>query len=528
MRLITTIILLVVLSMPIFAQSENNVFDKRIRQAHEIARTDKLKAVELIKSIYVDAEKSGDNATCARCLSTYAYWLHNEDCSHLSVNLFLKSLEICPEKYKVLRASTLSGLLHSYRMLEQNDKAKTAFNECVKLYRELGDSVGVMTAYCSYGLLFAQKGDESKAIDFYDRGLKIAKELNNERYEGGFLSNMGTAGINYDFRIECLQKSIDIAWKIDDKDILSVAYFNLAEIMMIKGEYHEALTTLDKAENYIKLLNNNDGRALECERLKAQIYSAQKDYVMACNSYANYNRLREEHERNIEAYTMTVLDIFDEEILPDGNSSASAQIHSGRNQWIAIILIVILVIAIVILIVKIRRQSLEKEKDVNNLQLAIDDAVQKRSELSTELQQTLNRLRFLTMFYQNWNQFLNTVRDMLRECYKYDSANQIVANLKKINNYIQMNLTDENEKDSFANNMVEDNEAFAQRLLERFPGITESEKQLAILMRAGLNSKEISQITGKSLKTLSMGRYRLRKELDLPSEADIGEFLNTI
>lgn len=175
MRTLLTILLIAVTGLSIYGDSGQDNFEKRIIKAYEMANTDKKKAVQMIKDIYIDAEKEKNDAVCARCLSSYAYWLHNEDCSHLSLTLFLKALEICPEEKRELRASSLLGMLHCYRMLKQDDKATELFGECVSLYREIGDSVGVMTAFCSYGLTYAQKGDEAKAIELYNRGLVICR-----------------------------------------------------------------------------------------------------------------------------------------------------------------------------------------------------------------------------------------------------------------------------------------------------------------------------------------------------------------
>jgi DNA-binding CsgD family transcriptional regulator len=51
---------------------------------------------------------------------------------------------------------------------------------------------------------------------------------------------------------------------------------------------------------------------------------------------------------------------------------------------------------------------------------------------------------------------------------------------------------------------------------------------MAIYYRMGLSTGEIANITGKQAKTVTMARYRLRKELDLDNDTDLFSFLNSI
>jgi len=56
---------------------------------------------------------------------------------------------------------------------------------------------------------------------------------------------------------------------------------------------------------------------------------------------------------------------------------------------------------------------------------------------------------------------------------------------------------------------------FYDKLLEINPNLILSEIKLAAFLRLNLSSKEISSITGQSLESIKMGRYRLRKKLGI-------------
>ena len=112
---------------------------------------------------------------------------------------------------------------------------------------------------------------------------------------------------------------------------------------------------------------------------------------------------------------------------------------------------------------------------------------------------------------------------MIRETYKMESAEQLTY-LKKVNTFIAQYQIEE-QKDELSIQIEEQNKAFSKRLEERFPCITTAEKNLAVLLRMNLSSKEITLITGNSTKTISMTRHRLRKHLELASDEDIIAFL---
>ena len=74
----------------------------------------------------------------------------------------------------------------------------------------------------------------------------------------------------------------------------------------------------------------------------------------------------------------------------------------------------------------------------------------------------------------------------------------------------------------------EKNKEFLQRLSEKHPGLTQGEKHLATLLRVNLSTKEIAMLTGNTPKTINMGRYRLRKSLELSTEDDLISYLQNI
>lgn len=60
------------------------------------------------------------------------------------------------------------------------------------------------------------------------------------------------------------------------------------------------------------------------------------------------------------------------------------------------------------------------------------------------------------------------------------------------------------------------------------PDLTKGERNLSLLIRGGLSTKEISMLLGLETKTVNMNRYRLRKALGLPQDDDLYDYLSKL
>jgi DNA-binding CsgD family transcriptional regulator len=69
---------------------------------------------------------------------------------------------------------------------------------------------------------------------------------------------------------------------------------------------------------------------------------------------------------------------------------------------------------------------------------------------------------------------------------------------------------------------------FLYALSDEFPDLSENEKQLCVLLRLEISSKDIALMRNVSEKSVHMARYRLRKKMKLDSNDNLVEYLKTI
>jgi len=69
---------------------------------------------------------------------------------------------------------------------------------------------------------------------------------------------------------------------------------------------------------------------------------------------------------------------------------------------------------------------------------------------------------------------------------------------------------------------------FVHQLSTTFPSLSFMETELCCLLKKGLNTKEIANITRKSIPSIKVARSRIRKKMEIPKSSEISIFLNKL
>lgn len=169
------------------------------------------------------------------------------------------------------------------------------------------------------------------------------------------------------------------------------------------------------------------------------------------------------------------------------------------------------------------RDKAEKEVDSLKLrqqQLELENA---QNMLDAERQE----LTGFAAFLKSRNEMMEKIRDMLKEAYKMDQEH-IVPHLKKINAFISSYASHDKSSQTLLLKVEDKNKRFMDSLLAHHPDLTKGERNLSLLIRGGLSTKEISMLLGLETKTVNMNRYRLRKALGLPQDDDLYDYLSKL
>ena len=133
----------------------------------------------------------------------------------------------------------------------------------LKIAKELGDRSGEGNAYNNLGIAHRSLGDFKTAIDYIERHLKIAKELGDRSLEGKAYGSLGNAQINLgDFKtaIDYYERQLKIAKILGDRSGEGVTYGNLGNAQLRLENFK---TAIDYLERHLKIAKELGDKSAE-------------------------------------------------------------------------------------------------------------------------------------------------------------------------------------------------------------------------------------------------------------------------
>ncbi|MCK6693750.1 MAG: hypothetical protein L6Q97_16840, partial [Thermoanaerobaculia bacterium] len=163
-----------------------------------------------------------------------------------------------------------------------------------------------------------------------------------------------------------------------------------------------------------------------------------------------------------------------------------------------------------------QRRRLEEDK---RLELARQRGDAEREKLALELDNKSRELSNAALNLIRKNEVLQRLRDDLL------GANGDSRALQKLARLIDRHLEGDHDWEIFEESFNRVHDDFFKRLMHDFPGLTPGDLRLAAYLKMNLSSKEIAPLLNISVRGVENKRYRLRKKLGLPEEANLTEYI---
>jgi ligand-binding sensor domain-containing protein/DNA-binding CsgD family transcriptional regulator len=158
------------------------------------------------------------------------------------------------------------------------------------------------------------------------------------------------------------------------------------------------------------------------------------------------------------------------------------------------------------------------------IQLEQQQLLQEKEQLSQEIGSKNNDLLARTAEMAQQNERLLDIKEML-EALKKSSDTQSSAQLRQISKVLHTTLNRNEEWNAFMLYFDASNQNFTRQLYKVFPNITKSELLIAIMVRLGIQTKDIAQMLNITVMGVNKSKYRLKKRLNLGEEQDLKLFL---
>jgi len=434
--------------------------------------------------------------------------------------------------YLVLAYVSLS---RSYLSLELTKQADKYLEKVLEISRTTEDTSELAAIYSDIGLYYVERQCFKKAIQYLNEGKELAKQVDSIDFFPIDNYNLGIAYLNTGQVESAIPYFLDLIKYIQqEKDSLSFAnaFNNLACAYRETKEYDKMFAYFDSSLYYSNLYNQlentyhvyyemsyaySDLENCESALFYFEEYSYLRDSVVNFENKQYVNELKikfdaEQHEK--------ALGLFQQE----------ANKLKSEKQYIGLLVGGLFSVMTIILLFLLKTHSdtkrklqlyeIEKEKTSLNLKNKALETQKLKDELGGKKKDLTN----LAIDITRRNVFFEKLLERLNGLTSSKNAIDVVE-IQKIINYLNSGLKGKEELNVLHKNIDEINQAFYQKLDERFEKLSVNDKYVLGLIRLNLSNKEIASIKSISPSSAKVLRYRLRKKLQLSSDVDIVKFL---
>jgi DNA-binding CsgD family transcriptional regulator len=169
-------------------------------------------------------------------------------------------------------------------------------------------------------------------------------------------------------------------------------------------------------------------------------------------------------------------------------------------------------------IVHLKNEKLQAEIEIIHLN---------NEKLQTEIEGKNRELASNAMSFVQKGELLSKIKEDLMRLKNTSEVEKDSKDFKKIIRIIDHELNNVHDWEQFAVHFDSVHTDYLKNLKERFPELTASDLKLCAYLRLNLSTKEISQLMNISIRGVETSRYRLRKKLELPNDANLVDYLLT-
>lgn len=446
----------------------------------------------------------------------------------------------CFRKIKniALEVRSMTNLCRVYQHEKNYKKALIEYDKAIKSVDQLSEEVRnelLPHLLLNKGTLYDEMGEAEDAIHLFNHVIRICNSEGQQIMKGKALHNLSNQYANQK-RYADAQEVLDASYKIKQQlgdtrgEINSLLAF--AHIATQQGQ-------IKKAENfYITALQK--GKALKSPVDIKNVYQSlyllfeeNKNIEKAFEYFKKYKNVSDELLQ--KEFSKGIAELEEDQL--EALENIQLQNEKEEQQKITLLLCCIFVGIIISILLVLRVQRLKminakqnEEKATIAKELAIVEH-QYTQEQNKVLQSAVEfkdkELTTNIMHLMQQNELINQVSEDLLEI---DSSLN-AANKKKIRSIIY-NLQNANQGEVWKEleyRFEQVHSDFFDRLHQKFPTLTPNEKKLCAYLKLNLSTKDISNITHQSVKSIQIARYRLRKKFEINNtDVDFQAFFDNI
>jgi tetratricopeptide (TPR) repeat protein len=340
----------------------------------------------------------------------------------------------------------------------------------------------VAEGYDIKGEILFERKRFMEALKYFETALEINKDAQDSTFNATAQISIGRCYQNLgqlDRALNAYTGALPITKAMDVKENLRTIYKNMSVIYERKGDLNRSLT-------YFK----------DFTAVKDSIYVNEKSREFA-DMQTKYDTERKEQELALKEQEITILEQRNE-------------IQDLLRMRLIVTIFVILVFALLglyTLWLRLKRNKLQQEVETQRLEHELE---LKKRELATH-----------TLHIIQKNELLENLQNKVTELNKKETG----ASYHEITRLIKTNRLIDKDWENFKSVFEQVHPDFFIKLKSKYKSISANELRMAAMMKMNLNTKEMAAILNITPESVKKARYRMRKKLELESEANVNEYL---
>ncbi len=422
------------------------------------------------------------------------------------------AIRIRMQDYETAKHNLLEGLRILRSSLQEEDRAK---------YKE--DIPNILN---NLGIVYQSLSNYDSALWYYREGIRISDYLDDPRYfQASLYNNIGGLFLTInlpDSAYVPLEKSMEVRLERNDLAGQASSHSQLGEYYLLTGGSRKALQHFYDGLNIAQKIGSIDLQS----GFTKQLYDYYKNSGNA-DSALKYFELNHKYTQELNNEE-TVRELTRLELLSGFREKEKlARIEQDRLNTIylftaALLVLLLLVFVLLYFLMNNRVGRLKLEK--NNLELTAQNSLLEKENFGKELEIRNKELSTHVMGMIRKNETVSQIVEVLSSNLNKDNEKFFLQIIRDLGT-----LQDENVWDEFEIRYQQVHNEFYEKLQETNPHLTTNERRLCAFLRLNMTTKDISSITGQTVRSIEVARTRLRKKLEISNlDVSLIEFLNSL
>ncbi len=483
------------------------------------------------------SEKTGNKILQAYALFNVGNSYFIQGLYEISTKYFYRYLEIMKETgnnkgmaYAQANLGSIRLQLKDYKLaLDNYENALETFNKMAEEDEKSKPYSAIISIYNNLGIVSKELNQPDKAIEYYLRGISLARNTPGEHVIlANLLNNLGSLYVNQgktQEAFELMNEALNIRIENDDKTGQANSYRELATYFTKQNDIRKAINFLDLS---LKMANEIGSISLQAEitGMLFEHYNNQHNADSALKYKILYTDVKEKLNEEATRKELAHLELTSQ--LQEKEKIREFEQKRKDLNYLMIGLTLILLLSILGLLYflshsRVRRLRLEKE----NINLASKNLELEKSNLMQELEIKNKELATNVMYQIQKNELIHEIGQKLQKLsYSISKSDQqlIIGIIKDLEKTQDSSIWNE-----FEVRFQQVHNDFYNKLNVINPELSLNDRRLCAFLRLNMTTKEICSITGQSIRSIEVARTRLRRKLDLTnSETGLIEFLSKL